>query len=111
MTYDKADWHLTDDFPKDLQEEQIYVHTGFFVGWLIDNNLISEDFHELNSDFIPKFRQRHISGPKLFEFSGGVLSGVNVNDEGRLFCNYYYESNTYFADYRDTFIKGGIFKK
>jgi hypothetical protein len=111
MAYDKADWHLTDHFPKDLQEEQIYVHTGFFVGWLIDNNLISEDFDEVNSDSISKFRQRQISGPKLFEFSGGVLSGDDVNDEGRLFCNYYYESKAYFHDYRDTFIKGGIFKK
>lgn len=111
MAYDKADWHLTDDFPKDLKEEQIYVHTGFFVGWLIDNNLISEDFKGVNSDYLPQFRQRQISGPKLYEHSGGVLSADDVNDEGRLFCNYYYEPNTFFNDFRDMFIKGSLFKK
>jgi len=111
MAYDKADWHLTDDFPKDLKEEQIYVHTGYFIGWLIDNNLISEDFEEVNSDFLPQFKQRQISGPKLYEFSGGVFSADDVNEEGRLFCNYYYEPNTFFNDYRDTFIKGSFFKK
>lgn len=111
MAYDKADWHLTEDFPKDLKEEQIYVHSGFFVGWLIDKGLTSEDFDELNADSIPKFKQRQISGPKLYELSGGVLSADDVNDEGRLFCNYYYEPNTYFNDYRDTFIKGGLFKR
>lgn len=111
MAYDKADWHLTDDFPKDLKEEQIYVHTGFFIGWLIDNNLISEDFEEVNIDRLPQFRQRQISGPKLYEFGGGVFSADDVNDEGRLFCNYYYEPNTFFNDYRDTFIKGTFFKK
>ncbi len=111
MAYDKADWHLTDDFPKDLKEEQIYVHTGFFIGWLIDNNLISEDFEEVNSDFLPQFRQRQISGPKLYEFSGGVFSADDVTEEGRLFCNYYYEPNTFFNDYRDTFIKGSFLKK
>lgn len=111
MAYDKADWHLTDDFPGDLDEEQIYVHTGFFIGWLIDKNLISEEFEEVNIDTIPKFKQREISGPKLYEISGGVLSADDVNDEGRLFCNYYYQPDTYFGDYRDTFILGGLFKK
>lgn len=111
MAYDKADWHLTDDFPKDLKEEQVYVHTGFFVGWLIDNDLVSDDFKEVNSAFIPQFKQKQISGPKLYELSGGVLSEEDVNAEGRLFCNYYFEPNTYFTDYRETFIKGSFFKK
>lgn len=111
MAYDNADWHLTDDFPKDLKEEQIYVHTGFFIGWLIDNNLISEDFEEVNSDRLQQYRQRQISGPKLYEFGGGVFSADDVNDKGRLFCNYYYEPNTFFSDYRYTFIKRTFFKK
>jgi len=111
MAYDKADWHLTDDFPHELKEEQIYVHTGFFIGWLIDNNLISEDFEEVNYDYLKQFTQRQISGPKLYEFGGGVFSADDVNDEGRLFSNYYYEPNTFFNDYRDTFSKGNFFKK
>lgn len=111
MAYDKAKWHLTKDFPKDLEEEQIYVHSGFFIAWLIDKGFTSEDFEEQNGDIIIQYKQRQISGPKLYELSGGVLSADDVNDEGRLFCNYYYEPNTYFNDYRDTFIKGGLFKK
>src|SRR5450432_138845 len=111
MSYDKADWHLTANFPKDLEEEQIYVHTGFFIGWLIDKNLISDDFEDVNSDFIPQFKQRKISGPKLYELSGGVFTADDVNDKGRLFCNYYYEPNTYFKEYHDTFVKSGLFSK
>jgi hypothetical protein len=111
MAYDKAKWHLTDDFPKDLKEEQIYVHTGFFIGWLVDYKLISEDYEEDNSDLLQKFRQRQISGPQLYELSGGVFSADDVNDEGRLFSNYYYEPNTFFNDFRDSFIKGSFFKK
>ena len=110
MAYDKAKWHFTDEFPSDLDEEQIYVHTGFYVGWVIERNLYSDDFSELNKADIRKFREKEITAPKLFENQGGVLSDDELNDLGRLFTNYYYE-NLYFDDYRKLFVKGGLFKK
>jgi hypothetical protein len=37
--YDKAKWHFDGDFPKELDDFQGYVHTGMFLGWLVDNGL------------------------------------------------------------------------
>lgn len=42
IIYDKAKYHYEGDFPQELPMEQAFVHTGMFLGWVIDNNLFKE---------------------------------------------------------------------
>lgn len=110
MAYDKAKWHLTEEFPVDLAETQIYIHTGFYLGWIVQNNLHSLDFAEINKEDIRRFLNKGISASMLYENQGGVLSEGELNEAGRLFTDYYYEK-FYFDDYRSLFVEGGFFRK
>lgn len=42
--YDKAKYHYGGDYPEGLPEEQAFVHTGMFLGWVIDHHLYDPDF-------------------------------------------------------------------
>ena len=56
--YDKAKWHYDGDYPSALAHSQAFVHTGMFLGWLIDHDLVSEEFVEDTSDGIGRFKRR-----------------------------------------------------
>ncbi|MGP6149634.1 hypothetical protein LZP85_08860 [Priestia flexa] len=65
--YDKAKWHYEGDFPEDLDEDQGFVHTGMYLGWVIDdNNLYSEEFHQAPSNEIAKVHQELLSGTEIY---------------------------------------------
>ena len=38
FVYDKAKYHYSGDYPPDLPDEQAFVHTGFYLAWIIDRN-------------------------------------------------------------------------
>ncbi|MDM5319251.1 hypothetical protein RGT17_02390 [Bacillus altitudinis] len=44
IVYDKAKYHYDGEFPKDLSIEQAFVHTGMFLGWIIDKKILMEKF-------------------------------------------------------------------
>src|SRR4051794_15432306 len=44
LVYDKAKYHYDGDFPKGLPRKQAFVHTGMFIGWLIDHGMIADEF-------------------------------------------------------------------
>jgi hypothetical protein len=46
VVYDKAKYHYDGKFPPELPTEQAFVHTGLYLGWLVDLNLYSADFAE-----------------------------------------------------------------
>lgn len=103
--YDKAKWHIDGEFPADLDPFQGYVHTGLFLGWLIDNNLVSEEFSEEIAKVYSLFRLRKITGPQIFEeYLDGTLKLEDLNEEGNKFAlRYFYVKNgEYFRDYATT---------
>lgn len=65
--YDKAKWHFSQNFPEGLDDFQGYVHTGMYLGWLIDKGLVSETFRRDHDDKIEQFRSRQLTGAQLFE--------------------------------------------
>lgn len=73
VIYDKAKYHYNGDFPEDLPIEQAYVHTGMFLGWIIENNLYSKAFEEKSQDDINKFKLRQITGTQIYMKWGGCL--------------------------------------
>ncbi len=107
IIYDKAKYHYEGDFPQELPMEQAFVHTGMFLGWIIDNNLFSDEFLEETEEEINKFKLRKMTGTQVYMFWDGVLSDDMLNDEGNQFAIDYFdfEKGLYLDDYDDVFFR------
>ncbi|MFJ7953620.1 hypothetical protein ACIQZG_19130 [Lysinibacillus sp. NPDC096418] len=105
VVYDKAKYHYQGEFPNDISTNQAFVHTGMFLGWIIDKNLFSEEFEEETQTEINKFKQRDISGTEIYKLWDGVLADDMLNDEGNKFatCYFDFETGLYLKDYEETF--------
>jgi hypothetical protein len=99
--YYKADWDFGRDYPEDLPADQVFVHCGMFLGWLIDNRLCSEQFENDLGEDIAAFRRREISGAKVLEANDGMLIDHMLTGEGNEFASDYFEhlSESYSHDY------------
>lgn len=103
VVYDKAKWHYEGDYPSDLQESQAFVHTGMFLGWLIDHDLISDEFADDSADGVAQFRRREVTGPEVFQSCDGALVDDMLSDEGNAFAQYYFdfERGKFVQDYEE----------
>ena len=100
---DRYDWHLNENFPSNLPKENSATHIGFFVHWIIENNLINDEHKNDLTDGLQNVLNRKITGRDfLFNFLDGKLWFSDLNNEGKLFSEYYYLSNQYFDDYFKT---------
>lgn len=103
--YDKAKWHFGGEFPEDLDDFQGYVHTGMFLGWLIDNDLVSDEFKSDHAEEIKQFKQQKLTGAQMFErCCDGVLMVEDVSELGNRFVLPYFDFDTgqYLGDYEKT---------
>ncbi len=74
--YDKAKWHYGGDYPKGLPEENAFIHTGVFLGWLIDRDLYSDFFQEETEELIPAFKNREKTGAQVYQEWDGALCAI-----------------------------------
>ncbi len=97
--YDKAKWHYEGDFPQGLSSYQGFVHTGMFVGWLIEHDMISGDF-ELEA---ARFRSGELTGTQVYEFWDGALVDDMLTEKGNEFALAYFDftHGEYLADYSE----------
>ncbi len=106
IVFDKAKWHYQGEYPDDLDEDQAFVHTGMYLGWVIDAGLYSEEFA---SDFmkeIAQFKSRELTGPGVYQSADGVFLDEMLNPEGIDFTTTYFdfEKGKYLADYEKLLI-------
>jgi hypothetical protein len=101
--YDKAKYHYDGDFPKGLPEKQAFVHTGMFIGWLIEQDMISADFLEETRGF----KDRKVTGANVYEAWDGCLASDELTAEGNRFAMDYFEFDRgkYLDDYEETLAK------
>jgi hypothetical protein len=101
--YDKAKYHYGGDFPEGLPDDQAFVHTGLYLGWIIDRDLYSDQFREDSAEAITRFKAREITGPEVYESWDGCLIDFMLNDEGNAFSREYFDfdSGRYLADYEE----------
>ena len=101
--YDKAKYHYGGQFPPNQTIEQALVHTGMYLGWIIDTGLYSEEFAE-DQETISAFKARKMTGAQVYQKHNGCFTDNMLNDEGNLFSQFYFdiESGRYLADYEDT---------
>ncbi|MFD2918507.1 hypothetical protein ACFS6H_02225 [Terrimonas rubra] len=100
--YDKAKWHYGGDFPVELNYFQGHVHTGMFIGWLIANGLMSEEFTNVHEEEIEAFAKKELTGSQIFERNcDGVLLLEDVSELGNRFALYYFDfsKGQYLNDY------------
>jgi hypothetical protein len=104
IVYDKAKWHYdAANFPKELAPEQGFVHTGMFVGWLIERGLLSSELLEDFPDLGGAFLARSKTGPEVFQLMDGALTDEDLTDEGNDFAETYFdfEKGLYVHDYEE----------
>ena len=106
--FDKAKWHSDGDFPKGLSADQAFVHTGLFLGWIIDSELYSEDFATSLAAEIDQFKGRRLTGPGVYRSGDGVFMDEMLNPEGLEFTTEYFDFQTgkYLQDYEKLFADG-----
>ena len=109
IVYDKAKWHSDGDYPADLPQRNAFNHTGFFLGWLIDNDLLDAEITDEFPDAIEAFRRRDTTGPALYRSFDGALDEYMLNDEGNAFAQCYFDFDTgqYLNDY-DEILSSGL---
>ena len=103
IVYDKAKYHYGGDYPEDLSDDQAFVHTGMFLGWLIDNDLYSDFFQEESEEMIIAFKNREMTGAQIYEYWDGALIDDMLNEEGNAFAHGYFDFETgqYLHDYEE----------
>ena len=111
IVYDKAKYHWESVNEEGLPDGQEFVHTGFYLGWLIENDLLDSEFvEEFLETEIKEFQKRKITGPKIYELCDGALVDDMLTDEGNEFSQYYFdfEKGSFVSDYMKVFnVSGG----
>jgi len=103
VVYDKAKYHYDGDYPDDLPIEQAFVHTGMFLGWIIDHDLYSDEFSKDSAQEIRAFKGRDMSGPQVYASWDGCLIDDMLNEEGNRFATAYFDFDhgDYLTDYEE----------
>ncbi|RAV99272.1 DUF7832 domain-containing protein [Pseudochryseolinea flava] len=104
IVFDKADWHYGGDFPADLNAYQAYVHTGFYIGWLLDRKLFTEEFMNENDTSINKFLNREVTSVFFYKDQmDGLFQSNDLRSEAIEFTKYYFNEDfsksLYIEDY------------
>ncbi len=107
--YDKAEYHYDGEYPENLPEEQAFVHTGMFLGWILDNDLHSVDFWQDSAGYIASFKAREMTGAQVYEYAcDGVLLDEELSEDGNAFAHDYFDfgREQYLKDYDELLARG-----
>lgn len=97
--YDDASWHYGGDFPEELPEKNGATHTGMFICWCAENNLISEELKEDTEEELQKLRRRELTGAEfIMDMMDGKFSEHDLNMIGNAFAQDYYKDETDFGN-------------
>lgn len=103
IVYDKAKYHSESVHELDLPDEQSAVHTAFFLGWLMDNDLCSPEFVEDTRADIAAYKQREKTALEIYARWDYCLVDDMLNDEGNAFAQSYFDFSN--GKYIDDFIE------
>lgn len=103
IVFDKVEYHLAGDFPDDLDSDQAFVPTGFFVAWMILRGLASpETIRDFTND-VQSLRQRTATPSSIYRALGGVFESRLLIADGLRFTEVYFDfdTGTYLDDLDD----------
>ncbi len=110
IVYDKAKYHSESVETEGLPEGQEFVHTGFYLGWLIENGLLDDEFvDDFLVEEVAAFKDRKLTGPEIYSRCDGALVDDMLNDDGNAFSQHYFDfqSGQFVDDYQRAFSVGG----
>jgi len=102
IVFDKAKWHINDQFPTGLDQYQSYVHTGLYLAWLIVGDFIEPDFKADNREGIKMHLSRQLTPVKFYELQlDGVFDANVLTQEAIKFTAEYFDfkKGQYIIDY------------
>ena len=107
VVYDKAKYHHETVMDAGLDDVQSEVHTAFFLGWLLDNALTSDDFNRECPELIAQYNSREINALKVYEWWDCCLIDDMLSDTGNAFTQHYFDFNRgqYLADYSELLVR------
>ena len=101
VVYDKGKYHDETVMDYGLPDEQASVHTAFFLGWLIETDLYSEEFRSESKKQIEEYKSKKKTAVEIYDMWDRCLVNDMLNDEGNAFARDYFDFNTgtYLSDY------------
>ncbi len=102
--YDKAKYHGDTIQGFGLSEEHAANHTVFFLRWLIERDLVSDEFLQESGDALIRFRSGEASIHELYESWDRCLIDNMLSQVGNAFALHYFEFDRgqYLQDYAAT---------
>src|SRR5947209_3770481 len=91
VTYDKAKYHFESVEEQGLDQDQAYVHTAFYIRWLLDNAMFSDWFCEESVDLLKAYSNREITALDVYQHWDGCLIDDMLSDEGNAFSQIYFD--------------------
>lgn len=79
-----------------------------FLGWLLDNDLMSDEFAEETEASVRRFKAREKTPVEVYEEWDGCLIDDMLSDEGNAFASAYFDfqRGKYLADYEELLRRG-----
>jgi hypothetical protein len=100
VVYDKTKYHLETTEEYGLLESHASHHTLYFLRWLIENDMMSEDFMS-ETQPLNEYRSNNRTILSLYEWWDCCLIDDMLSDEGNAFAQHYFdfEKGQYIHDY------------
>ena len=107
IVYDKAKYHRESVQLAGLDDVQAEVHTAFFLGWLIDNDLLSKEMMEECGDLIRRYKARDATAIDVYGWWDCCLIDDMLSGTGNAFAQDYFdfEEGLYLSDYHDLLVR------
>lgn len=107
VVYDKAKYHRESVELAGLDEVQAEVHTAYFLGWLIDTDLLSDEMRDECAELIADYKSRKKTAIDVYGWWDCCLVDDMLSDDGNAFAQSYFDftNGQYLADYADLLVQ------
>ncbi|MDJ0916905.1 MAG: hypothetical protein QNJ05_04010 [Woeseiaceae bacterium] len=107
VVYDKAKYHFDSVQELGLPDEQAYVHTAFFLGWLMENDLCSKEFVDDSCEQIEAYKRRETTALDVYAAWDGCLVDDMLSETGNAFAASYFDfsNGKYIDDFAELLVR------
>lgn len=105
MNIDCMAWHQNPVLEQGLDDAQAGTHIGFYIGWLVERDLLAIHHMQAHAEALQRFKRRQVTGRDiLIEVLHEGFSEDDLNADALVFTEQYYDSSgLFFKDYLEVF--------